>query len=162
MELWRRIRPFPNYSVSDEGRVRNEETFRILTQSQNQRGIAVVGMMRDGVQHKRSVAVLVADYFVPRLPNREAFDTPINLDGNRMNNQVSNLMWRTRAFAIKFFDQFNSPHWVTGPIEDIMSGERFHTSWDAVMKYGLLHRDIFLAMRNNTYVWPTYQMFRRI
>lgn len=166
MEAWREIPEFPGYSVSDEGRVRNDQTGRILVLQINQTGVPNVGLVKrtDGIQSKRSVALLVASAFLEPHPHAQ-FDTPINLDGNRTNNHVSNLQWRPRWFAARYFDQFRNHndrwHWPT-PIEDEKTGERFEDSWAIVIKYGLLEQDIYLAMLNRTYVWPTYQTFRAL
>jgi hypothetical protein len=126
----------------------------------NQSGIPNVGLTRNRMQHKRAVAPLVAEVWLPR-PHHDAFDTPINLNGDRLNNTVPNLAWRPRWFAVRFFRQFHLPdHAVNRPIEDMKTGEMFEDSWEAVKKYGLLNHDIIIAMLNNTYVWPTYQRFR--
>ena len=101
---WRQIREFPNYSVSNSGYVRNDDTGRIMAASVNQHGVVHVGLMRGPRQHKKSLALIVAEAFVER-PN-EAFDTPIHLDGNRHNNDTSNLLWRPLWFARKFNRQF--------------------------------------------------------
>lgn len=157
---WAIISEFPDYSVSDTGQVRNDETGRVLALTRNQHGIIQVGLMRDNRQHKRSVTLLVARAFLPE-PTPETFDTPINLDGDRSNNSVDNLMWRPRWFAVRYHKQFNSDRrGFNQPIQDLHSGEIFKTSWDAATKYGLLDREIMIATINRTYVWPTYQQFR--
>lgn len=169
MEQWRGIPDFPGYSVSDEGRVRNDDTGRILLVQVNQTGVPNVGLVRRpylhegslSVQKKRSVALLVASAFLGPHPE-ESFDTPINLNGDRLDNRVSNLMWRPRWFAVRYFDQFKTPkRWgINNPLEDRKTGERYEDSRDAAIKNGLLEQDIYLAALNNTYVWPTYQTFR--
>ena len=160
MEEWRSIPGFENYAVSDQGRVMNLDTDYFMALTRNQRGILMVGLVRDGVQYKRSVTVLVADAFLEphKLP---AFDTPVNLDGDRTNNEVENLVWRPRWFAVKYAQQFySSERGFLVPIEDIATGETFPTSWEAATKYGLLDREILTATINHTFVWPTYQRFR--
>lgn len=161
MEAWREIRSFPGYSVSTLGRVRNDETGRFMTLLQNQHDVVNVGLTQNRVQYKRAVALLVATAFLrPEL--NEAFDTPINLDGDRTNNCIDNLMWRPRWFVVKYHNQFQYvPRKVIGPIEEMDTGEQFENTWAAVTKYGLLDREILIAMLSYTYVWPTYQRFRK-
>lgn len=157
---WREIDDFPGYSVSDSGLVRNNETEYILCRQRNQAGLVHVGITRERIQYKRSVALLVADAFLPIKPAL-AFNTPINLDGDRANNHVSNLLWRPRWFAVKYYRQFRLGRAkLTRPIEETRTQERFEDSWDAALTYGLLDTDIFSAVVNHTYVWPTYQHFR--
>lgn len=162
MEEWRVVAEFPEYSISNLGRVMNNHTGRILVLTQNQYGVLQAGFFLDGVQYKRGVAKLVANNFLDpsALP---AFDTPINLDGDRTNNAVYNLMWRPRWFAVKYHQQFK--HYRTGiktPIVEVKTGETFKNSFEAAKTFGLLDKEIYVATMNNTYVWPTYQVFRAL
>lgn len=159
MEQWRAIDEFSDYSVSSEGRVRNDDTGRILVQRSNTTGVVYVGLQRNRKQFCRSVPLLVATEFVER-PGNDMFDTPINLDGDKWNNRPENLMWRPRWFAIRYRQQFwKERRGYDVPIMDIATGEVYPTSWDAALKFGLLDREIALAIGNRTYVWPTYQRF---
>lgn len=158
---WRSIKDFPGYEVSDTGFVRNSETGRVMRLRVNQRGIVNVGLMKGGIQYKRSVTVLVCDAFQPR--PREDFNTPINLNGDRLDNGITNLTWRPLWFAREYFRQFGTgPVGFTRPIVELRTEERFETSWIAAIKYGLLDYEILKATINRTYVWPTYQRFRVI
>ena len=159
MENWMSIENFPGYSVSDRGRIRTDKSGRILVLSENQFGLLQVGMMRDGVQHHRSVPLLVAKAFIPEPVG--PFDTPINLDGDRHNNSIENLVWRPRWFAIKYNQQFRYPYEmpILTPIEDLKTGEISENSTECAKRYGLLEQDLVLSILNRTYVWPTYQEF---
>lgn len=162
MDEWRDILSFPGYSVSDTGFVMNEETGRTMRTTSNQRGIVNVGLRREGIQYKRSVAVLVAEAFIMTARSL-AFDTPINLDGDRCNNRAINLVWRPRWFAIKYFQQFNrSPMGFNKALEELKTHEKFETLWEAAITFGLLEMDLFRSLIDETVVWPTYQRFRVI
>src|SRR3954452_2344535 len=113
MTEWVPIRGFPGYSVNPLGQVRNDSTDRILNTRINQYGVPYVGMMREFRQCIRSLPLLVATAFLPE-PN-EIFDTPINLDGDRSNCNVDNLMWRPRWYAIYYVNQFKERY--VNPIE---------------------------------------------
>jgi hypothetical protein len=161
---WKTIPEFPDYSVSRGGQIRNDHTDRILalTLTRSQGGLVQVGLVRDGMQYKRGVALLVARAFLDP-PTPPTFDTPINLDGDRCNNHVSNLMWRPRWFAVKYHKQFhNEKRGFDQPIRDIHTGIVYRTSWDAAITHGLIDREILVATMNRTYVWPTYQEFRLV
>ena len=156
------VESFPGYVVGEDGCVCNYESDRSLAIMRNKQGVHNVGMSRDNKQYKRSITVLVANTFLKR-SKYAAFDTPINLDGDRSNNHVSNLMWRPRWFAVKYHQQFIDEHkGFNHPIIETQSGERFENSWDAAIKYGLLDQEIVTATLNRTYVWPTYQTFQVI
>lgn len=162
MPEWKSIPDFPGYSVSRHGQVRNENTDRVLALTINRNNILTVGLMKDSKQHKRGVALLVAEAFLSP-PQNKAFNTPINLDGDRLNCSADNLLWRPRWFAIEYHRQFhNGLRGFTRPVIEINTKEEFPTSWEAATKYGLIDREILLATLNRTYVWPTYQEFRVI
>jgi hypothetical protein len=158
-EHWKGIHEFPEYSVSNFGNVRSNKSGRIMSVSPNQFGVVQVGLMKDGVQYHRSVPLLVAKAFIPIKPG--PFDTPINLDGDRGNNHVDNLVWRPRWFAIKYNRQFrySFDRHISRPIIDTKSGEISLNSFECAKRYGLLEEEIVIAIANRTYVWPTYQEF---
>jgi len=165
MEEWQVVQGFSCYSVSTLGRVRSDIEYkngnsgRIISQSTNQRGVAYVGLMKNGIQHKRSVALMVAHAFI-RTARPLTFNTPINLDGDRLNNCVENLLWRPLWFARKYFCQFHEPHArIPRPIVEVKSELVYENSWAAALTHGLLDEEIFEAMRDKTYVWPTFQQF---
>jgi hypothetical protein len=137
---------------------RNGNSGRILELSKNPRGIVYVGMMKDGIQHKRSVALMVAHAFV-YTARSITFNTPINLDGDRENNRVDNLLWRPRWFARQYFAQFRGkPHArIPRPIIEVKTEEVYENSWAAALTHGLLDLEIYETVRDKTYVWPTYQ-----
>lgn len=160
MLQWRQIVEFPDYSVSEAGHIRNDTTGLVMQLTPNTRGIPIVGLVKRGVQYKRSVPVLVADAYIvtSRTPN---YNTPIHLDGDKNNCRATNLAWRPRWFALEYGRQFLlGPLGFACEIQEIKSGEIFATSWDAAVKYGLLERDIVFSVMRHTYVVPTYQTFR--
>jgi len=128
----------------------------------NQNGIVNVGLTKNRVQYKRAVALLVATAFIKN-ENGDAFNCPINLDGDRFNNRVDNLAWRPRWFATKYFQQieeahFNDPY----PITEVNTHKNFASPWDAALKNGLLQVDVLLSICNGEEVWPTGQRFVRL
>ena len=158
-EIWKTIRFFPGYSISDHGRVRADKTGRLLALNLTQFGLVQVGLMKGGLQYHRSVPLLVARAFLPEV--RGPFDTPINLDGDRQNNHVDNLAWRPRWFAVKYNQQFRHPYEnpIIMPIIDLKTDEISENSFECAKRYGLLEADVVLSILNRTYVWPTYQEF---
>lgn len=158
-EHWKPIESFPEYDVSNHGNIRSNASGRLLRLNTNQYGVLQVGLMRDGVQRHRSVPLLVAQAFIPQPPG--PFDTPINLDGDRFNNHVDNLLWRPRWFAVRYNQQFRYPTIdpILSPIVDLGSGEISENSFECAKRYGLLESDVVLSIVNRTYVWPTYQQF---
>lgn len=162
MEQWAPIREFPGYSVSDCGRVRNDDQDRIMCMLVNQAGVVNVGLTKGKKQFKRSVGLLVARAFL-RPTDDPRFDTPIHLDGDQRNNHVENLMWRPRWYAIRYQHQFTmAPQGFNVPIVETHTGKVYPNSWEAAIEHGLIDKDIMLAIINKTFVWPTYQFFKTV
>lgn len=154
-ECWGTLEEFPNYSVSDKGNVRNESKGTLLHPNYVQDLTPTVSLYRDGKQHRRAVANLVAITFLPT-PEREDFNTIIYLDGDRTNTSVTNLAWRPRHFAIKyhrerFLDPF--PNW-RRRFRMVETNEIYDHPAECAVKYGLLEGGIYLALVNRTQVFP--------
>lgn len=162
-ERWSEISDFPNYSVSDWGKVMNNQSGRLITPAINSRGVVIVGLMLNAKQQaKRSLALLVANAYVLK-PSKPAFNTPIHLNGDVTNNHYTNLEWRPLWFARKYKQQFHDDHpTFDRPIEDVETGITYKDSWSAAIHHGLLDYEIYMSMINNTYVWPTGQIFREV
>ena len=93
VERWVVIDEFPNYEVSDHGRIRNSKTGRILRTSVTYKGYEIVTLTRGGTQRTVKVHKLVADAFCEKY--YDDMDAT-HLDGNRLNNRADNLDWWTR------------------------------------------------------------------
>lgn len=161
IDQWTPIEGFPGYSVSPSGHVRNDSRGLVLHIRVNQYGVPYVGLMRAGRRHQcvRSLPRLVAETFVPQ-PN-DVFDTPINLNGNRIDCRVENLAWRPRWYASYYFNQFRERYGnaINVSIRDVDTGEEYPNSLAVACANGLLERDVVLSIHNNTLTWPTYQQF---
>jgi hypothetical protein len=159
---WVLVEGFPKYSVNRLGQVRRDSFDRFVRPQMNQTGSVYVPLMRDGVLKQRSLALIVAKAFLPE--PTPPFDTPINLNGDRWDCRVENLMWRPRGFAIRYHQQFKTPYErpVKAPLRARDDREVFPDSLSAAKRYGLLERDVVLSMQYNTYAWPTYQIFELV
>ena len=77
-----------NYSVSDDGEIRNDSSNRIMTINKG-----VVQLYINKKNKRLSVGKLVAQAFIPKLREEEIYVTHIDEDVN--NNKVDNLLWIT-------------------------------------------------------------------
>lgn len=160
--MWKQISAFPDYEINDGGAVRRAHNHRPVSPAMNQQGNLYVGLSRDKTQYKRSLALLVAIEFLG-VPVNDRFDTPIHVDGDKTNCAASNLMWRPRWFALAYHKQFyNGERGFIVPIVEVNTGEKFPTSWEAAITYGLIDKEIRIAAINRTVVFPTGQHFRPI
>lgn len=96
-EEWRPIDGFPDYDVSNLGRVRSRargRRQRVLSAKPNNMGYPQVSLCRPGEYKKRLVHHLVLEAFVgPRPLKHEG----AHGDGDRANNDLRNLRWATSA-----------------------------------------------------------------
>ena len=89
MEEWSPISD-THYSVSSEGRIRNDETGRIKALDKTKDGYFKVDLYSEGKRESHRAHRLVAEAFIPN-PDRKP---QINhIDGNKLNNNVENLEW---------------------------------------------------------------------
>jgi hypothetical protein len=156
---WAKIRGFNRYSVSNTGLVRHDENDRLVNPIKNQGGFVYVGLYRDGLQLKRGVARLVADQFL-ETDHRPAFDTPINLNGDRFNNELWNLMWRPRWFSIQYHRQFDEPLRSHRAVVEEHTGAYFADALAAASCYGLLAYKVINDTIRGEPVWPTLNKFQ--
>ena len=162
MENWKPILGFYGYSVSDQGRVRNDDTGRLMTIVRNQGGTCYVGLTKGRKQNRRSLPLLVANAFVPPVRDRIDFDTVIHLDNDQSNNRADNLLWRPHWFVIKYHIQHNNGPLgkLDQPVMDLNTREIYSNTWEVATTYGLIEKDLILSILNRTFVWPTFKEFR--
>lgn len=86
MEMWKKIDDLPGYSVSNKGRVRKDETGQTMVLGKNNGYVRIVVA--------KHVHRLVAKAFLDE-PENEHRQWVDHIDGNRSNNDVSNLRWVT-------------------------------------------------------------------
>ena len=91
MDRWKEIIDNDNYEVSDTGRVRrkgsdNDRSVR------DRNGYLAVDLYKDSERSTKRVHRLVAEAFVPNPDNKPEVN---HRDGNKYNNNASNLEWVT-------------------------------------------------------------------
>lgn len=92
MEQWKHVLN-GKYEVSNTGKVRNSKTKKILSTDFPSFPYCKLNYRQDGKAKSKLVHRLVAKAFIPNPKNKSFIN---HLDGNKKNNNVSNLQWVTR------------------------------------------------------------------
>lgn len=163
MERWKDLADigYHAYEVSDQGRIRNKRTGRVLRFTTMPNGVLKVGLIPEKGELPRTITIAptVAHAFLPIAG--ENFNTVININGDRSDCRVENLAWRPRWFAIKFNRQLNNPRaLVETNLIDIDSGRLYVDSRDLATSHGLLETDVILSCVNHKPMFPTRQRIR--
>ena len=94
MEIFKIIKEYPLYSVSNMGRIRKNSNRKIMSPTVKPSGYMQVNLFTcDGRRKKEYVHRLVAITFIP---NDKCLPEVNHIDGIRDNNVVSNLEWVSR------------------------------------------------------------------
>ena len=95
-EVWKDIEDYPNYQVSNLGRIKSIPRVRtkggILKQEIDKMGYLKVYLMKDNKGHLVSTHRIVAKVFISNPDNLPQVN---HIDGNKTNNKVENLEWCT-------------------------------------------------------------------
>lgn len=88
-EIWKTVVGFPNYEVSDLGRVRNAATSKVLKPyPSGTTGCLQVSLFKDGVSSRRTVNHLVAEHFMDVVADGYRIEY---VNGNILDNRLVNL-----------------------------------------------------------------------
>jgi hypothetical protein len=123
-EEWKPIDGYPNYLVSNSGRIkslnyRGHRGEKILSPGDDGLGYRQVGIWKNGKGKMVKVHRLVCMAFIPNPEDKPHIN---HKDGNKSNNVVSNLEWCTRSENLKHA-------WDTGLSENVKKAlDKIHTA----------------------------------
>lgn len=121
-EIWKPIAGFPNYQVSNKGRVMNLKSRKVLKNNIDCVGYVYVDLYKgDGTSKKIKIHRLVAEAF---LPNTLSLPQINHIDENKTNNDVTNLEWCTPSQNIR-----HSSHTKSCRINQLTLDGEFIRTW---------------------------------
>lgn len=147
-----------NYSISDNGEVKNNKTNKILKQ-QIQNGYCHCTLSIDKKGKRFRIHRLVAEAFIPNLDNKEYVN---HIDGDRQNNCVNNLEWATPAENTQhaFSSGLTGSNRKKAVVQYNMNGDRmmvFNSLKEAESQTGVLQSKITLTCQRKRRSAGDYQ-----
>jgi hypothetical protein len=107
IEEWKPIKDFPDYRISNKGRIQRVPNNKIkgglLNPTKEKDGYLVVGLFRDKKNIQKRVHRLVAEVFIPNPNNYPCVN---HKDENKTNNSIDNLEWCTVAYNNKYGNHY--------------------------------------------------------
>lgn len=103
MEEWKGIKDFPDYMISNLGRVKSLKNYRqwkpgrFINQYKNSNGYLYVVLYFSKIRKHKKVHLLVLETFVGKKPGHECN----HKNGIKADNRLNNLEWMTRSENIK-------------------------------------------------------------
>lgn len=142
---WKDIKSHPNYKISDHGDVTNKNTGLELKPIYDKRtGYYKVGLWKNNVGTTRSIHRLVAEAF---LNPQEGLDVN-HIDGNKLNNHVSNLEFVTRSRNLQHaYDNGLNPR--SRSVRIVETGEIFNSVTECARHIGSCHQNICKCLNKN-------------
>lgn len=147
-EIWKLVADYPNYSVSNYGRVRNNKTGYILKPLEVGFGYVVVELCNKNGPKSKKIHRLVAEAF---LPNPDKKPQVNHIDGNKKNNRLDNLEWVTASENMKhsYDSKIRVPH-QERPVRIVETGEIFKSVKECAEKIEGHDCDISRCLRQST------------
>jgi hypothetical protein len=88
------IKDFPNYMITDKGKVYSKISNKYLKNCSDSMGYEIVTLYKYAKKKTRTIHRLVAEAFIENPLNKKEVN---HKDGNKQNNNISNLEWVSRS-----------------------------------------------------------------
>lgn len=144
-EGWLPIAQLPHYSVSRDGRVRNNNTNKLVKERVNDKGFPVVVLYGTDslTRNLRQVNTLVAKAFLPP-PIEDDMTAVWHVDGDLLNCKAENLRWEFRNRVLEWNDQnrHGEARYKTPRVRNNRTGKVYDSAYDCAVDEGELESTI--------------------
>jgi hypothetical protein len=115
---WKYVDEFSNYSVHESGYLVSKISGKVMNGTVAKNGYKVINLIRDdGKKIVKLMHRMVAEAFLPNEDNKRTVN---HIDGNKINNNVSNLEWATDGENGKHsYDKLNRVAYMTGRFNEL-------------------------------------------
>lgn len=93
-EIWKEIPDYPNYTISNYGRLKNIKFDKMKAPCNDKDGYKITLLYNEGKRKNIRFHQLVANAFIPNPNNLPEID---HIDNDKSNNRADNLRWATRS-----------------------------------------------------------------
>lgn len=155
-EVWVEIKDYPNYAVSNYGRVFNIQRETFLTPRPNDEGYLRVTLSVEGQPKDFYVSRLVASAFIL---GYDSYVQVVNYDGDKENNRLDNLRLRKREPS---GNSFRSSRGRSGQkVRIVETGAVYRTARDAADYIGGDYGSIYACLRGErrTHMGYTFEYY---
>lgn len=143
-EIWKPLDEFPQYSVSNIGRIKNNKTGYVLVGGYDRDKYRQVTITCNGKQYNRRVCRLVAIAFVPNPNNLPQVN---HKDENKENDLWTNLEWCTAEYNVNYGSRNDKTRKKVRCVETNIIYSGFRT---AERLLGIPHSNIGKAIKRGT------------
>lgn len=138
-ETWRVIEEFPNYLVSNYGRIKHEDRNEPRKAQVNDKGFPTVllSVHSSSTRYLRQVNKLVALAFLPP-PTDQRMNSVWHIDGDLTNCRSENLRWDTRPRVLEWneMNRTHEPRYKTPAIRNNWTGKTYENALECGMAEG--------------------------
>lgn len=133
LERWKLIDGYDNYSVSTYGRVRNDDTGKLLKCAVGWSGYHTASLWKNNIGTSILVHRLVAIAFITNPTGKPFVD---HIDNDKLNNKLNNLRWVTQSQNMMNQSMRTDNH--SGVIG--VSWDRFRNKWAVRLRHNGLYK----------------------
>lgn len=148
--MWKTIVKYPNYEVSDDGKVRNKMTGKVLKERPTNCGYVRVVLYKNKIPKDLSIHRLVAEQYLPYIADKNDVN---HKNGNKLDNRVENLEWCTKSENIRHAQDkgLKTYETISTKVEATSQGKtlKFKSYNEAGRFFNCHHDKIRMAVINN-------------